>query len=190
MPSNPASAPVPCFSSSSLSMCLISTRQSLARPPWSSASLRLLYDSTSWTYLPMKPTVTLRLGCVMRWTTSSQADSRDARDQMLSSAASFWSSPCSHSMIGSRYTVSTSIDWNTASVATLQNIAIFLSESSGSDCSQRTTSTSHCTPISRSFWTECCVGLVLNSPAARMYGTSVRWTLTEFCASRNGSDSM
>ena len=32
-------------------------------------------------------------------------------------------------------------------------------------------------PISRSFCTECCVGLVLNSPAARMCGTSVRCTL-------------
>ena len=80
---------MPCFSSSSVSMCLISTRQSLAMPPWSSASLRLLYDSTSWTYLPTKPIVTLRLGSVIRLTTSSHADSRDARDQMLSSAASF-----------------------------------------------------------------------------------------------------
>src|SRR5262245_40740719 len=200
MPSYSPSDPTPSFSRSSLSMCRITTRQSLAMPPWSSASLRLLYDSTSWTYLPTNATVTLRLGSVMRLTTSSHADSRDARDQMLSSAASLWSSPCSLSPTGRRYTVSTSTDWNTASVATLQNIAIFLIDSSGSACSQRTTRTSHCTPISRSFWTECWVGLVLNSPAARMYGTSVRCTLTEFCepsstrswrtASRNGNDSM
>ena len=30
-------------------------------------------------------------------------------------------------------------------------------------------------PISRSFITECCVGLVFTSCAVEMYGTSVRW---------------
>jgi hypothetical protein len=55
-------------------------------------------------------------------------------------------------------------------------------------------------PISRSFCTECCVGLVLSSPADAMNGTSVRCTKHELprplrrliwrTASRNGSDSM
>ncbi len=55
-------------------------------------------------------------------------------------------------------------------------------------------------PISRSFITECCVGLVFISPAAPMYGTSVTCTEIAFVAptsnrswriaSRNGSDSM
>ena len=55
-------------------------------------------------------------------------------------------------------------------------------------------------PISRSFMTECCVGLVFSSPAAPMYGTSVTWTEMALVAptsrrscrmaSRNGSDSM
>ncbi len=31
-------------------------------------------------------------------------------------------------------------------------------------------------PISRSSFTECCVGLVFSSPAVAMYGTSVTWT--------------
>ena len=31
-------------------------------------------------------------------------------------------------------------------------------------------------PISRSSFTECCVGFVFSSPAAAMYGTSVRCT--------------
>ena len=34
-------------------------------------------------------------------------------------------------------------------------------------------------PIERSSFTECCVGLVLSSPALGMNGTSVRWMNTE-----------
>ena len=55
-------------------------------------------------------------------------------------------------------------------------------------------------PICISSRTECCVGLVLSSPAAAMYGTSVRWMKSALSrptswrnwrmASRNGSDSM
>ena len=36
-------------------------------------------------------------------------------------------------------------------------------------------------PISRSFFTECWVGLVFSSPAAPMYGTSVTCTAMAFC---------
>ena len=42
--------------------------------------------------------------------------------------------------------------------------------------SARHSSTSGEIPISRSFCTLCCVGLVLSSPAVAMYGTSVRCT--------------
>jgi hypothetical protein len=55
-------------------------------------------------------------------------------------------------------------------------------------------------PIERSSLTECWVGLVFSSPAAAMYGTSVRCMNIAFSAprsvrtwrmaSRNGSDSM
>ncbi len=55
-------------------------------------------------------------------------------------------------------------------------------------------------PISRSFWTLCCVGLVLSSPAAGIQGTSVRCRKAQLpgpilrciwrTASRKGSDSM
>ena len=37
-------------------------------------------------------------------------------------------------------------------------------------------------PISRSLAMLCWVGLVFNSPAALMYGTSVTWMITTFCA--------
>jgi hypothetical protein len=37
-------------------------------------------------------------------------------------------------------------------------------------------------PISISSRTECCVGFVFTSPAAAMYGTSVRWMKIAFCA--------
>ena len=55
-------------------------------------------------------------------------------------------------------------------------------------------------PICRNWPTECCVGLVFNSPAAFRYGTSVRWMYRQFSlptssenwrmASRNGWLSM
>ena len=55
-------------------------------------------------------------------------------------------------------------------------------------------------PIERSSLTECCVGLVFNSPAEGMYGISVRWMKIEASggrslpswriASKNGRPSM
>ena len=93
-----------------------------------------------------------------------------------------------------------SCEVNTASFDTLQNIAIFFFMPGSIGRSQRQMRMSGWMPISRSFCTECCVGLVLSSPAAAMYGTSVRCTLTTFCvpcsmrswrnASMNGKDSM
>jgi hypothetical protein len=91
----------PFCSMSSASMCLMSTPTSLATPPCMSASFRLLYDSTSCTYLPTNATVTRRDGVRMRRTSSSQPVRRAARDQMLSSWLSLSSSPCSHRMSGS-----------------------------------------------------------------------------------------
>ena len=72
--------------------------------------------------------------------------------------------------------------------------------SCGRPPSERQTTMSGWMPMRRSSLTECCVGLVLSSPAWPMYGTSVRWmnmqrrrptsTGNWRIASRNGSDSM
>ncbi len=88
----------------------------------------------------------------------------------------------------------------TAFLDTLQKSESLLLISSDSGCSVRQTSTSGWMPISRSFWTECCVGFVFSSPLARRYGISVRWTNATCSrptssanwriASRNGSPSM
>ena len=82
----------------------------------------------------------------------------------------------------------------------LQNSAIFLFKSCGRKRSLRHSSKSGWIPIESNSLTECCVGLVFNSPAVGMNGTSVTCTNTEFSgpsssriwrtASRNGSDSM
>ena len=84
--------------------------------------------------------------------------------------------------------------------STLQNSAILRLISSESGRSVRQMRMSGWIPICISSRTECCVGLVLSSPAAAMYGTSVRWMNRAFSrptswrnwriASRNGSDSM
>ena len=88
----------------------------------------------------------------------------------------------------------------TARSSTLQKSAIFFFISSGIERSARQRRMSGWMPISRSSLTECCVGFVLSSSEAAMYGTSVTWTLIAFprptscrnwrIASRNGSDSM
>ena len=75
---------------------------------------------------------------------------------------------------------STSSAENTASGATLVNIAIFFFSAGSSGRSERHSRMSGWMPISRSFITECCVGLVLSSPAAPMYGTSVTCTEMAF----------
>ena len=66
----------------------------------------------------------------------------------------------------------------TADFGTLQNKAIFSRSLSGSGRSQRHSSTSGWTPRLESSRTDCCVGLVLSSPAAAIHGTRVVWTLT------------
>ena len=58
--------------------------------------------------------------------------------------------------------------------STLQNMAIFCRISAGISRSVRQMRMSGSTPISRSFITECWVGLVFTAPAAAMYGKSVR----------------
>ena len=63
----------------------------------------------------------------------------------------------------------------TASSGTLVNSAIFLRSPSGTGRSARQSTMSGWIPISRSSFTECCVGLVFISPAEGMNGTSVRW---------------
>ena len=54
----------------------------------------------------------------------------------------------------------------TARSGTLVNSAIFLRSFSGRGCSQRQSRMSGWIPMERSSFTECCVGLVLISPAA------------------------
>ena len=95
---------------------------------------------------------------------------------------------------------STSTAEITARSSTLVNSAILRFSSSGISRSARHRTMSGWMPISRSSFTECCVGLVLISPADGMNGTSVRWMkqvlLRPSCrlicriASRKGSDSM
>ena len=76
----------------------------------------------------------------------------------------------------------TSSAWITASARTLQNSAIFLRSDAGTARSQRHSRMSGWMPIERSSFTECCVGLVLSSPALGMNGSSVRWMNTRVAA--------
>ncbi len=69
----------------------------------------------------------------------------------------------------------------TASSRTLQKSAIFFRSPLGTSRSERQSRMSGWMPIERSSFTECCVGLVLSSPADEMNGTSVRWMKTEEC---------
>ena len=61
----------------------------------------------------------------------------------------------------------------------------FRARVSGSGRSQRHSSTSGWTPRLDSSRTDCCVGLVLSSPAAAIHGTSVVWTLTVWSRPRS-----
>src|SRR5690606_16081905 len=76
-------------------------------------------------------------------------------------------SNCSLSIFrGTSYMVGASIDSTTAFILTLQNWASFFLISWVSLCSVRHTRISGWIPYSKSVFTECCVGLVFNSPAA------------------------
>jgi hypothetical protein len=59
----------------------------------------------------------------------------------------------------------------TPCIGTLVNSEIFSRSSSGMRRSARHSSASGWMPISRSFCTVCCVGLVFSSPAAAIQGT-------------------
>ncbi len=88
----------------------------------------------------------------------------------------------------------------TPSSRTLANKDIFARSSSGIGRSARQTRAVGKIPISRNFCTLCCVGLVFNSPAVAIKGTSVRCTYATWlrlrrkpicrAASKKGSDSM
>ncbi len=96
--------------------------------------------------------------------------------------------------------LSASLQLTTARSGTLVNSAILRRSASGRARSDRQSRMSGWMPMDRSSFTECCVGLVFSSPAAPMYGTSVRCMKIERCSpssiricrmvSRNGSDSM
>ena len=83
---------------------------------------------------------------------------------------------------------------------TFEKSEIFSLMDCESGCSVRHRRMSGWMPISRISFTECCVGLVLSSPAAPIHGTRVTCTLTALpgpsssfscrTASRKGSDSM
>ena len=66
------------------------------------------------------------------------------------------------------------MDSITDSISTLQKRAIFFLKSSFKLCSVLHTIISAFTPDSINFLTECCVGLVFNSPAADKYGNNVK----------------
>jgi hypothetical protein len=72
--------------------------------------------------------------------------------------------------------VSTSRAWITAEARRLQNSAILRRASIGISRSQRQSRMSGWMPRPSSSFTECCVGLVLSSPAEGIQGTRVRWT--------------
>ncbi len=87
----------------------------------------------------------------------------------------------------------------TAFFGTLVNSAIFSRSASVSSISERHSNTSGWMPMERNSFTECWVGLVLTSLAARRKGTRVRCmymaarpysTPSWRIASRKGSDSM
>lgn len=63
----------------------------------------------------------------------------------------------------------------TASGCTSQNMAILSFISLEMVFSVRQTRMSGWMPMARSSLTLCCVGFVLSSPAAEMYGSSVTW---------------
>ena len=76
----------------------------------------------------------------------------------------------------------------TAFSGTLVNSAILRRSPSGSGCSLRHSRMSGWMPIERSSFTECWVGLVLSSPAAAMYGTSVRCMNSALSRAALGAD--
>ena len=71
--------------------------------------------------------------------------------------------------------LSTSGNEITAFSSTLVKSAIFARSLFGSLRSERQIKISGWIPIERNSFTECCVGLVLTSPAGPKNGTSVRW---------------
>ena len=176
-PSRASSAAAPRFSISSESMWCRLTRQSLPMPPWISASLRLLYDSTRSTYLPTRPMSTSACGLLSRCTTRSQPVSSGARDQMLSSSPILSSTP---SLVeADRHLVDAADvlgreDGVGGDVGEHRDLLLqrrldrplrATEQDRRAGCRSRAASC-----------TECCVGLVFISPAAPMYGTSVTWT--------------
>ena len=121
-----SSCGAPRFSISSESMWCRLTRHSLAMPPWISASLRLLYDSTSSTYLPTMPIVDLGLRALEPVDDALPAGQLGrARPDVEQLADLVVEALARGSGSAARRCSSTSSAENTASAATLENSAIF-----------------------------------------------------------------
>src|SRR5690606_27615198 len=131
------------------------------------ASVIDLYASGSSTYLPTTPITTSFVGFFSRPKKAFQLSNSGSLLVDSFSLARTVLSNCSFNMFsGTSYIVEASIDSTTALRFTLQNKASFFRISLLSLCSVRQTKTSGCTPYSNNVLTECCVGLVLSSPAA------------------------
>jgi hypothetical protein len=172
----------------------------VAMPPCTSASCSDLYESRRWTYLPTTPIFTRRAGLLEALHDALPGvEVRLARPdvELLGDLLVDALGVERERQLVDAVHVDRAI---TRRPATLEKSAIFSFMSASSARSQRQSRMSGWMPISRISFTECCVGLVLSSPAVAMYGTSVTWTLQAFSspsstlswriASRNGSDSM
>ena len=93
-------------------------------PPCVSASMRLLYESFSSTYLPTTATRAAVRGDFTRRTTSSHRERSIGRASRVSSLSTISSRPSRWNTSGTSYTVSTSLAVMTASSSTSQNRAI------------------------------------------------------------------
>ena len=136
-------------------------------PAWISASDSDLYDSVRSTYLPTIAMSHLVLRMLERVDQLLPASTGRPAARWISQLAGRRSrrGPARAAAPGSCRCESTSTAEITASAATLVNSAILRRSSSGSGRSARHSTTSGWMPISRSSFTECCVGLVLISPA-------------------------
>ena len=126
-----------------------------------------LYESFSSTYFTYQcNAITIFFGWLsvlqkLVPTISYQACTSVGRPSFLSTTSSSFSFSIN---IGTSYMVRASIASITASGATLQKRASFWRMSSSIGQMLRQTKISGCTPYSNNDFTECCVGLVFNSP--------------------------
>ena len=170
-------------------------------PAWTSASVSDLYDSVRSTYLPTMPIVTSDFGCSRLWTSLSHTDRSAGEAVMLETLADeiVETLLVQHRRdLVDRVGVPHRDDAIHLDVREQRYLRALVVGNRAIGTAQEHVGLM---PISRSFCTLCCVGLVFSSPADAMKGTSVRCRkqtedprpprrLIWRAASRNGSDSM